>query len=333
MGQDIVISVIIPTYNMSVFLPSVYQSICNQSYKNLEILFINDGSTDNTLSILESFQRKDARVKVVTIENSGVSVARNVGLVNATGEYIFFCDADDELEPECFCHCVKVIQELCPEFIKVGVSKKMGSVKKRKKLYVDSDKLYAGRETLLHLTQNIFYHDDFCTIGGVLLKSSLAKRHQFDASFSIGEDFLYVFHALFNAKSVYIIDKPYYVYRVNQNSATHQFENKKTLNNIKGQLEVVNKIAQKIEERFLMCVDSSNKCKRIVSDTLIAVAENTSYRQYRQFISRLIQHADIMLYLKEKGITKQDVEQQAISIYVKAKIKAIIKKVIQHGFN
>ncbi|HEM5071672.1 TPA: glycosyltransferase family 2 protein, partial [Streptococcus suis] len=142
MGQDIVISVIIPTYNMSVFLPSVYQSICNQSYKNLEILFINDGSTDNTLSILESFQRKDARVKVVTIENSGVSVARNVGLVNATGEYIFFCDADDELEPECFCHCVKVIQELCPEFIKVGVSKKMGSVKKRKKLYVDSDKLY-----------------------------------------------------------------------------------------------------------------------------------------------------------------------------------------------
>ncbi|HEM3182139.1 TPA: glycosyltransferase family 2 protein [Streptococcus suis] len=333
MKQDILISVVIPTYNMSNYLKNVYQSLCNQNYKNLEILFVNDGSTDNTISVLEDFQRKDERVKIVTIENSGVSIARNTGLEIATGNYVFFCDADDELEPECFEHCVKVIQDDSPDFIKVGFAKKIGTVKKVKKLSVETNTLHSGEDSLINLVQNMFYHDDFSTIGGVLLKSSLAKKHRFDASFSIGEDFLYVSQCLFSAMSVYVIGKPYYVYRVNQNSATHQFEINKTLSTIEGQLEVVNKITHNIEERFSIVADSGDKCKRIISDTLIGVAEKTSYSEYNHFISLLIQHDGIMRYLKEKGITKVDIDQQMVSIFVKAKIKAVIKKVIQHGFN
>ena len=89
------ISLIIPVYNSEQFLPSCIDSLLSQSYSNLEILLIDDGSTDNSLSICREYASKDERIKVIHQENRGASAARNTGLDNATGEYIMFCDSDD----------------------------------------------------------------------------------------------------------------------------------------------------------------------------------------------------------------------------------------------
>lgn len=92
------ISIIIPCYNVAEYLPQCLDSIFNQTYKNIEIICVNDGSTDNTLDILNKYKLNDNRVVVVDQENSGASAARNHGLNYVTGDYIMFVDSDDWID-------------------------------------------------------------------------------------------------------------------------------------------------------------------------------------------------------------------------------------------
>lgn len=92
------ISVIIPVYNVEKFLTKCLNSVISQTLKDIEIICINDGSTDNSLEILNNFARTDKRIKVINQENSGPSVARNTGLEIAKGEYISFVDSDDWID-------------------------------------------------------------------------------------------------------------------------------------------------------------------------------------------------------------------------------------------
>ncbi len=96
------ISVIVPMYNAEKFLDRSIGSILNQSYKNLEIIIINDGSTDGSVKKIEEFQKKDNRIKLYNQENHGVSYARNEGLKHITGDYVQFVDADDDLDLDYF---------------------------------------------------------------------------------------------------------------------------------------------------------------------------------------------------------------------------------------
>jgi len=91
-------SIIIPIYNVEQYLPKCLDSLVNQTYADIEIICVNDGSPDNSLQILKKYASKDERIKIINQENQGVSIARNVGINNATGDYILFVDADDWIE-------------------------------------------------------------------------------------------------------------------------------------------------------------------------------------------------------------------------------------------
>ena len=93
------ISVIVPVYNTEKYIKKCLDSIINQTVKNLEIIVVNDGSADNSAKLCEDAAKKDKRIKIINKENEGVSSARNVGVENATGEYIGFVDSDDWIEP------------------------------------------------------------------------------------------------------------------------------------------------------------------------------------------------------------------------------------------
>ena len=97
--MNTLVTIIIPLYNIGEFLKYSFKSIQDQSYKNLEILLIDDGSNDNTLAIAKDFATKDNRVRVIHKENGGVSSARNLGIDIARGEYIAFIDGDDIVAP------------------------------------------------------------------------------------------------------------------------------------------------------------------------------------------------------------------------------------------
>lgn len=94
------ISVIVPVYNVETYLNECIESICNQTYTNLEIVLVDDGSVDGSGILCDEWINKDSRVKVIHKANGGLSSARNVGIENATGELISFCDSDDYMFPE-----------------------------------------------------------------------------------------------------------------------------------------------------------------------------------------------------------------------------------------
>lgn len=95
------ISIITPVYNVEKYLTYCINSIKNQTFEDYEVIFIDDGSTDSSPSILEKYKKEDQRVNVIYQKNSGPSVARNTGINNARGKYIYFMDSDDALHPQC----------------------------------------------------------------------------------------------------------------------------------------------------------------------------------------------------------------------------------------
>lgn len=106
-----VVSVIVPVYNVECYLERCLDSILSQTYTNLEIILINDGSTDQSSQICDAYVKRDPRIRVIHQRNQGVSAARDVGLENATGEFIGFVDADDWIEPDMYEVMIYKIQE------------------------------------------------------------------------------------------------------------------------------------------------------------------------------------------------------------------------------
>lgn len=98
------ISVVVPIYNLDAYLYQCINSIVGQTYRHLEIILVDDGSTDSALEICEYFRKIDARIKVIAQLNSGLVSARKAGLNAATGKYVFYVDGDDWIEPDCLCH-------------------------------------------------------------------------------------------------------------------------------------------------------------------------------------------------------------------------------------
>lgn len=94
------VSIIIPVYNVENFLADTLESVINQTYRNIEVICVDDGSKDNSLSVLNFYSAKDSRIKVISQENAGVGAARNNGIRHAAGDYICFLDSDDFMHPQ-----------------------------------------------------------------------------------------------------------------------------------------------------------------------------------------------------------------------------------------
>lgn len=115
------ISIIIPVYNVEKYIRKCLDSVLNQTYKNIEIIIINDGSTDNTYSICIEYEKSDSRIKLFTQENSGQGAARNLGLQHAQGTYIGFVDGDDYIDPDMYETMIKQAENLSAELVICGL--------------------------------------------------------------------------------------------------------------------------------------------------------------------------------------------------------------------
>ena len=105
------ISIIVPIFNIEKYLSRCLDSILEQTYKNLEVILVDDGSVDNSGMIADKYARKDQRIKVIHQVNQGVSAARNTGIDLATGDYIGFVDGDDYIEPDMYEILMRIIEE------------------------------------------------------------------------------------------------------------------------------------------------------------------------------------------------------------------------------
>lgn len=188
------ISIIMPVYNAEKYLNRSIESIMNQTYNNMEIILVNDGSTDNSLEICTNYQKKDNRIKLINQENKGVSIARNRGIDEATGDYIMFIDSDDYIEKNMIKDMEAKITEDDIDLVISGIKMnyiRNGQVVGEEK-YQLKDKMYSIEEMLNDILIDI---DLICICGPCckLYKREILKKNniKFTNEFTMGEDTWY----------------------------------------------------------------------------------------------------------------------------------------------
>ncbi|MDO3723209.1 glycosyltransferase family 2 protein [Marinobacter sp. chi1] len=201
------VSILIPVYNVAPYLREALDSIVNQSYENLEIIIINDGSTDNSLEIAEEYER-DARVSIFSQPNRGLSGARNKGVELATGKYIYYFDSDDILELNAIEDCVKVMEESDLDIIAFSAST-FGDIDFKGKTYHrENTDIMTGKAFLEKYIATPSY---FCSACNYLCKKTVVTNNCITFIDRIPhEDETYTFDIFYHAGRVKSISSRYF---------------------------------------------------------------------------------------------------------------------------
>lgn len=225
MTRESLVSIIIPAYNAEKYIALAIESAIRQTYKNIEIIVVNDGSKDSTVEIVSRYPN----VILVSTENKGVSNARNVGIEQSKGEYLFFLDADDELE----CDAIESLARACIEHrADICCGKYFTDEKPR---HEPENDCVIEHETLLQYC----IEDNPCTY----IACAKLYRRDFiaDTRFAVGrradEDSFFNFELSLKQPKFVIVDCYIYFYRTNENSASHSFNSDSFLD--KNQLATI----------------------------------------------------------------------------------------------
>ncbi|MCI7292089.1 MAG: glycosyltransferase [Methanobrevibacter woesei] len=224
MTSNVKVSVIVPVYNVEKYLRDCLDSIVNQTLEDIEIICVNDGSTDNSLAILEDYAEKDSRIRIINQENKGLGGARNTGLYNANGEYISFIDSDDWIEPNTFEESYNMSKDLDLDMLMFQM----------KFFNMETEEYSENQNTNIEVIDNSFsgtvfnYKDVFDVLFKIphnsvnkLYKYSFLKDMKF--KFLEGayyEDLASFFPLFLEAKKVSILKKQFYIYRIRSESIT-----------------------------------------------------------------------------------------------------------------
>ncbi len=214
------VSVIIPVFNVEDYLKQCIESILKQTYKNLEIIILNDGSTDNSKSICEIYKKKDSRIKLYSKKNGGLSSARNYGLEKSNGDYILFVDSDDFIENWMVEELINKCEQNDCQIGMIGVYKFFSS----QKFYKESNFNQFGKVNSLIALKN-------CLLNGFYAWNKIYKRELIiNKRFKdkLYEDIYLIPYILEDTKNIYISEKYGYYYRQRKSSIVHSsFNNKK----------------------------------------------------------------------------------------------------------
>lgn len=225
--KEPLISIIVPFYNGENYLKQCVDSILNQDYKNLEIIFINDGSKDNTMNLLNEYRNKDSRIKVICQENAGVSAARNTALNNIHGEYVCLIDQDDCISKNYISYFYSLIEENNAD---ISLSPKPNKFKdeiyfENVDLSNDIVEIWDGKKAV---TQMLYYNLVIAPWNKMISSDLINKNNiKFDSTFFGGEGFSFSIDCFKVANRVAVGQKKVYNYRVdNPNSGMTKFSMK-----------------------------------------------------------------------------------------------------------
>ncbi|MCD8096963.1 MAG: glycosyltransferase [Lachnospiraceae bacterium] len=221
MGNPLV-SIIVPVYNTKNYLARCVDSLLGQDYENLEVLLIDDGSTDGSEALLDEYQEKDARVRVIHQENAGVSLSRNRAIEAARGEYIRFVDSDDWLPENATSLLVGAAEEAGCDMV-IADFYRVSGTRMSQKGDIDEDQVMDRVEFAAHMIENPadFYYG---VLWNKLFRRSIIMDHgiRMDAELSWCEDFLFNLEYIRYAETFRAIQEPVYYYLKRKNSLVSQ---------------------------------------------------------------------------------------------------------------
>lgn len=321
MQDNAKVSIIMPVYNADKFLDRSVCALLNQTYQNIEILCINDGSKDNSLEILNKYAQTDNRVKVFNQENKGPAIARNVGLDNSTGKYIMFCDADDWYEPDMVEQMVYTIEKQNVDFVICDTN-----------IILDKDHNRSGMD--------IKYH--YLTFSGVLNLNSCGKIQskvhaflwkkifkksiidKYSIRFPDGlksDDCLFIREYVLVSDTAFGLNKKLYNHLMQRQSIMGEvfaLKTKDYFDSIKTNILIAQFFKQK-------SIANKNKLNYIISatqDESYFWAQFVKKEDKKEFINLLIQYAE------EFDLSEIDKSAQSLLYYAKLKDIKKVKKLL-----
>ena len=211
------ISIIVPVYNLENYIKHTLDSIFAQTYKEIEVIAVDDGSTDSSPDILDEYVKNESRLHVIHKVNEGVSAARNTGIAAATGDYIGFCDGDDEVEPEMYEHLLSNLLKYDAVISHCGMMIKGLDGRIRYFHNTGTLEIHSHDEGLLEILKGTKIEPSLCL---KLYRKELFKNLFFDSSIQINEDLLVNVYLFIKAKKTVYEDKCFYHYIRRENSAS-----------------------------------------------------------------------------------------------------------------
>lgn len=288
------LSIIVPVYNNADYLWQTLTTILNQTYQDFELLLVDDGSTDDSLTICKEVAARDRRIRVMEKENGGVSSARNYGLEAAKGHYIAFVDGDDCLDADMYEQMIAVLQREQADFVNCRVIKENTF---HPLPYRDCE-VTVHDHPLTCLSQKDHFIDS--SLNKVYLRTFIGET-RFDETISYSEDKLFVTELFFKAKRVALMDHVFYHYIQHRDSLSWQDSYAVWAGNFK----VNQRIYQWIQSRDDADGDIKTSIFHGYVKSIIALLRyDIKYRQKDQFEKTLALYKnDLHRFMRETSLT------------------------------
>ena len=258
------ISIIIPVYNSEKYIEKTLQSVLAQTYENIEIIVIDDGSTDNSATIINSFAKSDERVHFYCIANGGPGNARNVGMSKATGDYIGFCDGDDIIKPDMYERLVSYLEKAAADLALCDIFTERDSCcfgfpwEDGKAFYGDEIYSQLMASMVGNLSDNSADIPVWGSVVRCLFKREIIEKNELRLPTDIhfAEDLVFTLNYLKSSKGAVICNEPLYYYVCNEGSIMNSFYSYKK-DMLKARKKLVAYISEAIEG--LPCTDDLRK--------------------------------------------------------------------------
>lgn len=326
-------SVIIPLYNSECSISKCVESIINQTYKNIEIIIVDDGSTDDSLKVCQEKYKENSRVKIYTKSNEGVSSARNFGMKKASGDYILFIDADDYIEKQTIEESLKIIEKYDVDILKFGFYRELGKYKKKYIFSSETNKLIKKEDYKVNgIYDNLITTSDFYNVWNAIIKRDILTNISFKTNIKYGEDYLFIVEAILKSKSIYFNDRLFYHYCINNNAVTQKYD-EKTL------LRKVNDISFSNIEIMNIFVSNNINFKReniyynlikLLNADLKNVTYFVNYKDYCEICDKIVRVENYSKIRNESNIfNDNEIEMKNKKIYLKNKFLKTIKMIVR----
>ena len=322
------VTIIVPVYNVEKYLNKCIESIIRQSYKNLEIIFVDDGSTDDSGQILDKYAKKDDRIVVIHKENGGVSSARNTGLNCAKGDYICFCDADDYLIDD---YVEYLLNMILLNDADISLTKNMFSNFDNKQIENDKQEIYSGENTAIDI---MLYNIPIGVYCKMFKKEFLDKNNiRFIPDIFIGEGFNFNVDSFQRANKVLIgYKKVYYYRRDNETSATTKFSIEKWKNGLNA-IDVMKKRFVNISPKLLRAWRFAKWRTNVDVYSLLVTSKSKS--KYKEFYKKCKRNGRKYFYLAFINPTSKKEKARAILMLLYPSIipKLVVKRRRRYSVN
>ena len=212
------VSVIVPIYNVENFLERCIDSIVNQTYKNIEVILVNDGSTDKSGEMCKSYEKKYKNIRVIHKKNEGVSKARNIGLKNANGKYILFVDGDDTLQLDMIQKLISIMKKNKAQIAQCAYKTIYEDGKFMPKSNSEKLYIYSTKDEILN---NFFEKKITISVWNKIFEKSVIDNICFNENVSHYEDKLFVYYVLLKCNKFIDVNYLGYNYYKRKNSASY----------------------------------------------------------------------------------------------------------------